>query len=133
KTIKACYNKKTGAMRYTKNKCKKGEKKLSWNSTGPQGPIGPAGPTGAQGPIGPANLTTAFARTTATDGADEAAARAAASEVPLYSCGQLTFYAKCFRNVATNTVIGQIYVRTSVNAAILEGDDDYPGGPLATD
>jgi hypothetical protein len=37
-TIKACANKKSGAIRYlAKGKCKKTEKMLSWNQTGPQG------------------------------------------------------------------------------------------------
>ncbi|HRY09023.1 MAG: hypothetical protein H6526_04940 [Actinobacteria bacterium] len=43
KTIKVCVKKKTGEMRMMK-KCKKGWKKVKWNSVGPIGPIGPAGP-----------------------------------------------------------------------------------------
>ncbi|HNE89110.1 MAG: hypothetical protein U0R27_07990 [Candidatus Nanopelagicales bacterium] len=43
KTIKVCVKKKTGEMRMAK-KCKKGWKKVSWNSIGPAGPAGAAGP-----------------------------------------------------------------------------------------
>jgi hypothetical protein len=42
-TIKVCVKKKTGEMRMAK-KCKKGWKKVSWNSVGPIGPAGPPGP-----------------------------------------------------------------------------------------
>jgi hypothetical protein len=55
-TIKACANKKTGAMRYiAKGKCKKTEKSLSWNQMGPQGIAGTSGAkgdTGARGDAG---------------------------------------------------------------------------------
>jgi hypothetical protein len=41
-TIKVCANKKTGAMRYlSKGSCKKTEKALQWNQTGPSGAAGP--------------------------------------------------------------------------------------------
>ncbi len=43
KTIKVCVKKKTGEMRMA-TKCKKGWKKVSWNSVGPIGPAGPSGP-----------------------------------------------------------------------------------------
>ena len=43
-TLKACANKKTGAMRYiSKGSCKKTEKALSWNQMGPQGVAGTNG------------------------------------------------------------------------------------------
>jgi len=49
-TIKACANKKTGAMRYiAKGKCKKTETSLSWNQIGQQGSPGTPGATGAPG------------------------------------------------------------------------------------
>jgi hypothetical protein len=57
-TIKACANKKTGAMRYiAKGKCKKTETSLSWNQTGPQGSPGTPGATGLSGPQGMAGST----------------------------------------------------------------------------
>jgi hypothetical protein len=53
KTIKACANKKTGAMRYiSKGACKKTEKALTWNQMGPQGMPGVAGSTGTKGDTG---------------------------------------------------------------------------------
>jgi hypothetical protein len=49
-TLKACANKKTGAMRYiSKGSCKKTEKSLSWNQMGPQGTPGSAGVAGTNG------------------------------------------------------------------------------------
>lgn len=54
-TLKACANKKTGAMRYiSKGACKKTETSLSWNKMGPQGLPGSAGTNGAKGDIGAA-------------------------------------------------------------------------------
>lgn len=54
-TIRACANKKTGAMRFiAKGSCAKNETLLSWNKTGPsgmQGPIGSPGPTGNSGQV----------------------------------------------------------------------------------
>jgi len=74
-----------------------------------------------------------FLQVAATDGANEAAARAAAPENALFTKGPLDLYAKCFRSVATNTTFGEIYARTSVDRSIMEGNDDLPGGPAATD
>lgn len=59
--IKACANKKTGAMRYlAKGRCNKSENSLTWSQIGPQGlqgPTGPQGATGAQGIPGAAGQT----------------------------------------------------------------------------
>jgi len=44
-TIRACQAKKTGALRVIsgkKAKCRKGERRVTWNTTGPAGPTGPA-------------------------------------------------------------------------------------------
>jgi hypothetical protein len=58
KTIKACANKKTGAMRYiAKGACKKTETALSWNQNGPQGLPGSAGTNGTSGPKGDTGIT----------------------------------------------------------------------------
>ena len=52
-TIKACANKKTGAMRYiSKGKCKNTESSLSWNQMGPQGMPGATGANGTNGATG---------------------------------------------------------------------------------
>ena len=52
-TLKACADKKTGAMRYIgKGKCKTTETSLSWNQMGPQGLTGTAGTNGTNGTAG---------------------------------------------------------------------------------
>lgn len=58
-SYKACANKKTGEMRLVVKgkKCKKGEKKLKWNTKGPTGATGPQGVPGQQGPQGAAGVT----------------------------------------------------------------------------
>ena len=54
-TLKACANKKTGAMRYIeKGKCKTTETSLSWSQMGPQGLSGTAGTNGIAGAKGEA-------------------------------------------------------------------------------
>jgi hypothetical protein len=49
--IRACANKKTGALRLA-NKCRKGERGVSWSQTGPQGARGLAGVNGINGATG---------------------------------------------------------------------------------
>ena len=45
--LRACVNKRTGEMRLVKKgKCRRGERIITWSSTGPQGPAGPTGPRG---------------------------------------------------------------------------------------
>jgi hypothetical protein len=64
-TIKACYKKKTGALRMVakRKRCKAGERKLTWNHSGHRGArgltgtAGSPGPRGPAGPIGPAGLS----------------------------------------------------------------------------
>lgn len=61
--IKACANKKTGAMRYiAKGSCKKTETLLSWNIRGPQGMQGAAGAKGDTGTNGVAGAPGTNAR-----------------------------------------------------------------------
>ena len=58
--IRACANKKTGALRLA-SKCRRSERSVSWSQRGPEGPrgtgavgaIGASGPQGAQGNPGP--------------------------------------------------------------------------------
>ena len=53
RTLKACANKSTGAMRYiSKGSCKKTETSLSWNQMGSQGLPGAAGTNGTNGAAG---------------------------------------------------------------------------------
>jgi hypothetical protein len=67
-----------------------------------------------------------FVRVTATEAASEAAAQAAAPETELFTKGQLTIYAKCFRDTTAGATFGEIYARTSANGAILQGTDTLP-------
>ena len=50
-TIGACVHKRDGEL-YQAHKCAKGDKKLSWSVTGPQGATGAEGPQGSQGLTG---------------------------------------------------------------------------------
>jgi hypothetical protein len=55
-TIKACANKKTGALRLVVGKnrrCGKRERRVSLGAVGPSGAQGPQGAAGAQGAVGP--------------------------------------------------------------------------------
>lgn len=75
-----------------------------------------------------------FVRLTATDGADEAAARGAAPETTLFTKGDITVTAKCFRDTGTDTTFGEIYVATATNGAVFNGSTDaLQGGNAATD
>ncbi|MBK5110920.1 MAG: hypothetical protein JJE10_06060 [Thermoleophilia bacterium] len=78
-------------------------------------------------------LGNSFLVVTATNGPTQAAARAAAPENPMYKKGPLELYAKCFRDSVLDNLRGEIYVRTTADFSIMEGTDDRPGGPLATD
>jgi len=72
-TMKACANKKTGALRLIVGKkgCSKRERRVSLSSIGPSGPQGnpgPQGAAGAQGPVGPQGPgATSFTQVTAQD------------------------------------------------------------------
>jgi len=58
-TIYACVKRKGGAVRIVArtSRCKKSERKLSWNTTGPAGASGPRGRTGSRGPSGAAGAS----------------------------------------------------------------------------
>ena len=62
----------------------------------------------------------------ATAGAAEATAREAAPEVPLFSAGAFTIYAKCF--AYATTVQGEAFIRTSVNGSVFSGEEDELNG-----
>ncbi len=68
-------------------------------------------------------------RLTATSGASDALARAAAPARTLFQKGQLSLSAKCFSS--GTGVTAEVYLGTSVNGAVLEGYDNLRGG--ATD
>lgn len=53
--VRACVNRSTGAIRIIRRgKCRSGEKRIRWSTSGP---VGPAGPVGPQGPTGPRGYT----------------------------------------------------------------------------
>lgn len=62
-----------------------------------------------------------FVKVTATEAPTLAGAQAAAPETVLFSKGQLTIYAKCFRDTTAGEIRGNIYARASANGAILQG------------
>ena len=50
KTITVCADKKTGILHlHNHGKCKRGQKRVTWNQKGPQGPQGIQGPAGQAG------------------------------------------------------------------------------------
>jgi hypothetical protein len=61
------------------------------------------------------------------------AARAAATEIPLVTKGPLTIYAKCFKDTSGPDVYGEVYVKTSVDRAVLESSGDGLEGGAAVD
>ena len=67
-SIKACAGRGGVLKLQTGRKCKKGQKAVTWNQTGPAGPQGAAGPSGIAGLNGAAvpNATNATSATTAT-------------------------------------------------------------------
>jgi hypothetical protein len=76
--------------------------------------------------VGPAKLA-------ATDGAGADAARNAAPKAELFKKGQLTIYAKCFRDTTADEVYATVFIETSANGAIFRsGPDQLPGGGAAT-
>ena len=66
-------------------------------------------------------------KVTGTVGATFAAARAAAPETLLYSADSIEVYAKCLVNTGVPAIRGAMYVRTTVDGAMMEGFDDLPG------
>lgn len=70
---------------------------------------------------------------TATDGASLAAARAAAPEQELFSKGPLTIYGKCIRDTTADELRAEVFVRTSQDGAVMDGDDQLNGDPAFLD
>lgn len=78
-------------------------------------------------------IGSSYVLATATDGADANAARTTAPEIPLFTKGQLSLYAKCFRDAGADTTFAVIYSRTTADGSIQQGNDTLPGGNAATD
>jgi len=74
-------------------------------------------------------LGDSWVKATATPGADEPTARAAAPKIPLFTMAPFTFYGKCF-SYPTDNVWAEIMVETTVDGAILNGFDTSDGDPL---
>ena len=72
----------------------------------------------------------AFVSPTASN-ADPNAARAAATEVPLFTRGPFAVYAKCFVDTTANTTLAEAYVRTTESGAIFDGQTDLLDGDPA--
>ncbi len=72
-------------------------------------------------------------RIVATDGADLNAARTAAPEVPLFTVGPITIYAKCYTNTATTRTYASFFIKSTVDGVIFDSDeDDLAGNPFLT-
>jgi hypothetical protein len=77
-----------------------------------------------------------FVRVTASAGADEDAARAAATEVPLASKGAFDVYGKCFFDELNGDLHGEVFIRTRQDGAIFESrdsGDSLEGGATAAE
>ena len=75
-----------------------------------------------------------FVRVVATPGADEATARDAAPEIPLFSKGPLSVYGLCFSEPGGPTVYGEVFIKTTAAGSVLDSDEDsLEGGPTALD
>ncbi|MBJ7459801.1 MAG: hypothetical protein JHD02_11470 [Thermoleophilaceae bacterium] len=79
---------------------------------------------------GTANDTFYFVKTavSSSSNADEATARAAATEIPLISYGAVSLYAKCFTNTTDPATHFEIIARTTANGSILSGGSDLQIG-----
>ena len=75
-----------------------------------------------------------FVKLTATEGANEAAARAAAPETTLFAKGDITITAKCFRDTGGDETFAEMYIATKTDGAVFNGATDaLEGGNAATD
>ena len=63
-------------------------------------------------------------RVSATDGANEAAARAAAPKIPLFSAGPLSVYGKCFHDTATDTAFAEVIGGTTEDGVMADSRSD---------
>ena len=77
-------------------------------------------------------LGTSPVKVSATPGATVDIARTAAPETPLFKQGTIDVYAKCMFDTTSGEIRGEIFVRTTVNGAMMEGTDDLPGTSSGT-
>ncbi len=70
-------------------------------------------------------------RVTATSAPTENAAREAAPEVPLFTAGPVTIYAKCYTDSSGPRTYGSLFIKTSANGVLFDSDsDDADGEPF---
>ena len=100
-TVKACANKKSGALRLA-SKCQKSEKKVTWNTRGPQGDQGEQGTAGATGAAGPSDSYVAS------------------------SSGQSAISTTTFKTLSVTVPAGSYIVTASGD--LLNGDGSHPAG-----
>lgn len=72
--------------------------------------------------------TVSLKRVAATPGADELTALAAAPRVDLFAKGPLSFYAKCYTDSSVPRTWAAVFIRSSDNFAIFDGDDNELSG-----
>lgn len=72
-------------------------------------------------------------RSTMSVAPDLATARANAAKVTVATIGQFTLYGKCFRETATPQSYAELFVETTINEAIFDGDEGEQAGGPATD
>jgi hypothetical protein len=113
KTLKACANKSTGAMRYiSKGSCKKTETSLSWSQMGPQGLPGAAGTKGDTGAAG-SNGTNGSNGTAGTNGQNLFLVNSNGSDI-----GQVTSASGTFATVIFNNSLWEVDLLSgSINTA----------------
>ena len=75
----------------------------------------------------------AVTRSTATSGANAAAAEAAAPETVLYTKGQVSVTAKCYTDTSGPTTTAAVYAKTTTDGAIFSSNRDSLAGGAATD
>jgi hypothetical protein len=126
-TIYTCVSKKGGAMRIVsaKTKCKHGESKLSWSSSGSAGPAGGPGATGATGAAGKQGAS--------GDGIDYATSKLGKESVALAKGGEDLVLSKTLPAgsylVTAQTTLVVSEVKTSMLEVLACGLADSTGTP----
>ena len=132
--IGACANKKTGALRLA-SKCRRNERAIRWNQTGPPGPRGLAGATGATGATGASGATGGAGQT----GPQGPGATQIVSSVtgprtsfPIATVGPWTIRMECTFDVSVNIVgpghyydtivLGEPGISTTTTTHLSNGD-----------